>query len=338
MTGGALMKAAFFAGSGRVEVREVPRPEPGPGEVLLRVRRSALCGSDLKAYRARHPRDRIAGHETVGEVVAVNGVSEVATGERVAAQIFSGCGRCFHCVSGDPENCAEYRAHVGGHAEYFALPAECCRPLPDGISWEEGVLLGGDTIGTPYQALTRLGVNAADTAAVFGCGPVGLGAVAVLHFFGARTFAVEPIGYRRQLACKIGAEVAIDPTIEDPVARISDLSAGRGVDVAIDCSAAAATVGMALDCVAKRGRVALVGEKDEAIIRPSSQIIHKELTIVGSLSCSRPDYFRILDLHRRGLDVSRLITHRFALGEVDRAYALFASGQSGKVVIVQGDG
>jgi propanol-preferring alcohol dehydrogenase len=303
--------------------------------VLLRVRCSALCGSDFKGYRAERPSDRIAGHETVGEVVAVNGLTDVATGERVVAQIFSGCGRCFHCASGDPENCADYRAHVGGHAEYFALPSGCCRPLPDDVSWEDGLLLGGDTIGVPNQALARLGVNARDTAVVFGCGPLGLGAVAVLRFFGARTVAVEPIEYRRRLACEIGAEVSIDPAAGDLLARIRDLTNGRGADLAVDCSPVAETVGLALDSVAKKGRVALVGEKEEAVVRPSAQIIHKELTIVGSLSCSRPDYFRILDLRRRGLDVSRIITHRFPFQEIDRAYDLFASGQSGKVVLYQ---
>jgi len=329
------MKAAFFAGQGRVEVREVPRPEPGPGEVLLRVRASGLCGSELHAYRGQRSSEDIPGHEMVGEVVAVNGARGVTIGERVAVQIMSGCGRCLHCLAGDPEHCAEGGLHTGGYAEYVALPAECCLPLPQEITWGEGVLLGGDTIGTPYHALYRLGLNAADTAAVFGCGPVGLGAVTLLRFFGARAFTVEPIAYRRELACQLGPEVGIDPTAEDTVARIKGLTEGRGVDVALDCSGVAATTGMALDSAAIHGRVAFIGEKQEAAIRPSPQFIRKELTAIGSWYFTGADYFRILGLYKRGLHASGLITHRFPLEEADRAFAIFASGQSGKVLIAQ---
>ena len=328
------MKTAFFAGQSRVELRECPQPEPGPGEVLLRVRISALCGSELEAYRAQDPSEEIPGHETVGEVVAVNGAKGVRVGQRMAIQIFSGCGVCFYCLSGIPEHCAEMRANEGSHTEYMTVPAECCRRLPDEISWEEGVLLGGDTIGTPYRALNRLGLSAADTAAVFGCGPVGLGAVTLLSFFGARAFVVEPIAYRRELALQLGAEAAVDPTTEDPVARIKELTDSRGVDVALDCAGRAATTGMALDSVAKLGRVALIGEKPEATIRPSPQFILKEPTVIGSWYFTTSDYFRILELYRRGLSVSGLITHRLPLEEVDRAFATFASGQSGKVVII----
>lgn len=332
------MKAAFFAGQGRVDVRHVPRPEPEPGEVLLRVRASALCGSELHAYRDQRGSEDIPGHEIVGEVAAADDARGITIGDRVAVQIMSGCGKCLHCMAGDPEHCIELQLHTGGHAEYVALPAACCLPLPPKITWEEGVLLGGDTIGTPYHALTRLNLSASDTAAVFGCGPVGLGALALLRFFGARAFAVEPIGYRRELSCQLGAEVAIDPTVEDAVARINELTQGRGVDVALDCSGAAATTGMALDSAGIHGRVAFIGEKGEATIRPSPQFIRKELTVVGSWYFTGADYFRILGLYERGLDLSGLITHCFPLEQADQAFATFASGQSGKVLIVQESG
>jgi threonine dehydrogenase-like Zn-dependent dehydrogenase len=329
------MQAAFFAGQGRVEVRQVPQPEPAPGEVLLRVRASALCGSELGAYRGPGSGGEIPGHEMAGEVVALNGVAGIAVGERMAVQVMSGCGRCLHCLAGAPEHCAERQLHTGGHAEYVALPAQCCLPLPTEIAWDEGVLLGGDTIGTPFHALHRLGVSAADTVAVFGCGPVGLGAVTLLHFLGARTFAVEPVATRRDLACQLGAEVAVDPTAGDGVDRIRGLTGGRGVDVALDCSGVPATTGMALDSAAIGGRVAFIGEKAEATIRPSAQFIRKELAVIGSWYFTGADYFRILALAERGLDVSGLITHRFSLEEADQAFATFASGRSGKVLLVQ---
>ena len=332
-----VMNAAFFAGGGTVQLRRIPCPEPGPGEVLLQVRTSALCGSELHAYRAETSSSRIPGHEMVGEVVEVNEAAHVRVGQRVAVQVLSGCGLCIHCLSGAPEHCSEARVHTGGHAEYVALPATCCLPLPDDLPWEEGVLLGGDTIGTPYHALSRLRVSASDTAAVFGCGPVGLGAVALLCFFGARVLAVEPVSYRRSLACQLGADEAIDPVNVDAVARIEELTDGQGVSIAMDCSGVPITTQLALDSAAIHGRVALIGEKPVATIRPSDQFIRKELTVIGSWYFTTPDYFRVLDLRKRGLDVAGLITHRFALADADRAFATFASGESGKVVIVQGD-
>ena len=227
------------------------------------------------------------------------------------------------------------RFHGGTHAEYMAVPAMCCRPVPADISPDIAVLLGGDAIGTPYHALSRLGISAADTAAVFGCGPIGLGCIAVLRFFGARILAVEPVAYRRELACKLGAEIALDPAAEDSVARIRELTGGRGASVTLDCSPEAETVTMALESAAIHARVALIGEKPAASIRPSPQFIRKELTVYGSWYFTGPDYFRILDLYRRGLDLSGLVTHHFPLAEADRAFAKFATRQSGKVLLVQ---
>ncbi|MHB0856506.1 MAG: zinc-binding dehydrogenase [Anaerolineae bacterium] len=328
------MQAVFFTGQEHVSLREVPIPQPGIGQVLLKVRASALCGSELPSYRGSGS-SQIAGHEVVGEVLEAEGTRGVCTGQRVAVQVMAGCGVCSFCLAGDDRLCHESHFYGGTHTEYMAVSERCCRPLPEGVSWGDGVLLGGDVIGTPFRALNRLGVSAADTVAVFGCGPIGLGAIALLHFWGARTIAVETVAYRRELACRLGAEVALDPTTGDAVAAIKDLTAGRGVGVALDCSGAAATTAMALDSAGTQARVALVGEKPEAMIRPSPQVIHKELTVIGSFYFSGPDYWRILDLHARGLSLQGLVTHRFRLDQAAEAFTTFASGQSGKVLLVQ---
>jgi threonine dehydrogenase-like Zn-dependent dehydrogenase len=181
------MKAVFYAGHGRIEVREVPTPTVGPGDVLIRIRASVICGSELHDYRGDHGGKGPAGHEGVGEVVAAPATSGLAAGQLVAVQVLSGCGNCERCLAGDPEHCTKMRFHGGTHAEFMAVPAMCCRPVPADIPPDIAVLLGGDAIGTPYHALSRLGISAADTAAVFGCGPIGLGCIAVLRFFGART-------------------------------------------------------------------------------------------------------------------------------------------------------
>jgi propanol-preferring alcohol dehydrogenase len=155
----------------------------------------------------------------------------------------------------------------------------------------------------------------------------------LLRFFGAAIIAVEPVAYRRELACRLGAELALDPEAGDAVARVRELTGGRGASVILDCSGEAATTEMALESAAIHGRVALIGEKPEASVRPSPQFIRKELTVVGSWYFTGPDYFRILDLYRRGLSLAGVVTHRFPSEEVDRAFATFASRQSGKVLL-----
>jgi threonine dehydrogenase-like Zn-dependent dehydrogenase len=159
---------------------------------------------------------------------------------------------------------------------------ECC--------WAETPL------GPSYHALDRLGVSASDVLAVFGCGPIGLGAVTLLRFLASRTIAVDPIRFRRQLAKRLGADQAIDPGSENPIARISYLTARKGVEVALECSGATATTELALDSVTVRGCVAFLGEKEESTIHPSSQFIRKEHTAFDSWCFTGADFYDVLDL------------------------------------------
>ena len=153
------MKAVFYAGNSRIELREVPIPTPGLGDVLIRIRASVICGSELHDYHSEHGGKGIAGHEGVGEVVSAPATSGLAEGQLVAVQVLSGCGNCERCLAGDPEHCTKMRFHGGTHAEFMAVPAMCCRPVPADIPPDIAVLLGGDAIGTPYHALSRLGIE-----------------------------------------------------------------------------------------------------------------------------------------------------------------------------------
>jgi threonine dehydrogenase-like Zn-dependent dehydrogenase len=271
----------------------------------------------------------------VGEVIGANQTRHVKVGDRVALQIMTGCGRCYHCLRGDYEHCAQMGYLIGGHAELIAAPEMCCLPLPDDVNWERGVLLGGDTIGTTYRSLKRLGVTGFDTVAVLGCGPIGLGMLAVLRLLGARALATDISAYRRGLAQKLGAVAVIDPAAGDAVRAIRDLTGGQGVDVALDCSHSQDTLTAALECVRKFGKVGFVGEKGDSVIHPSNHFLRKEITAVGSWYYNPSDYWEILDLYRRGLVVDDLVTHRFPLREANAAFAVFASGESGKVLLVR---
>jgi threonine dehydrogenase-like Zn-dependent dehydrogenase len=330
------MLGVVLAGDSRAEVKEFADPEPKAGEVVVRLTASAICGSEMHSYRGtKGSRGTISGHEMVGEVVEANQVRHLKVGDRVALQIMIGCGRCYYCLRGDYEHCAKMAYLMGGHAEMIAAPEICCMPLPDDVDWERGVLLGGDTIGTTYRTLKRLGANAFDTVAVLGCGPIGLGMLAVLRFLGARAIAADVSPYRRDLATKLGADSVIDPNAGNAAQMILDLTDGAGADIALDCSPTQATLTAALDCVRKFGKVGFVGEKGDSVIHPSNHFIRKEITAVGSWYYSPSDYYEILGLHRRGLKVDDLVTHRFPLAQANEAFATFASGESGKVLLVR---
>lgn len=332
------MLGVVFTGNEKVEVREFPEPEAKPGEALIRVRASALCGTELPMYRSPEgSRGAIPGHEMAGDVVAVNETRTIRVGDRVSVHIMVGCGRCHFCLRGDTKHCLNIGFILGGHAEYVAAPEACCIPLPEDLDCEHGVLVVGDLVGTPYRAITRVCVSALDTVAVCGCGPIGLGVLNILHFLGARTIASEVVPYRRVLAEKVGPARVIDPTQESIAEAARSITGGLGADIAFDCSARQETLSDALESVRSQGKVAVMGEKGECLITPGRQIMYREITVIGSLYFDRSDVPGMLDLYRRGLPVDPLVTHRFPIHQAPEAFATFASGQSGKVLIVHSD-
>ena len=326
------MRSVVFEGNARVAVREMPVPEAGPGQVLVEVAASAICGSEMKSYRGPKPLGSNPGHEIVGTVVDNPGGQGPRLGDRVAVNIITGCGRCTTCRSGDRRFCAEQGYVFGGHADYVLAPDVCCMPLPDDLPVAEGVLLGGDTLGVGYHALSKVAPAPHDTVVVVGCGPVGLGFVRLLGFWGVRTIAVEPSAYRRDLAGRVGAAETIDPGAVDALEAVAELTGGRGADIGVDASGSHGGVNLALDATRDRGRFIFAGAGHEATINPWKQFLEKELTAYGVWYFVDADYYGLLDLYRNGLDVRPLITHRFPLAAAPEAYDLFARGETGKVI------
>ena len=295
---------------------------------------------ELHAYSSNEERKGISGHEVAGQVVEVGeGVSEIRAEDRVALYAVASCGKCEFCRRGEWASCKETREFIsgqhiqGGHAEYLAVPERICFPLPDDLSFEQGALLG-DGVGTPYHAIKRLAINGTHTVALFGLGPVGLGALLILKMLNCKIIAVEISEYRQELAKSLGADVVIDPSQQDPVDAIKECTEGEGADVAVDCAGKEITENQALDCVKKAGKVAFVGENRSATIKPSAQLIRKELTVIGSWYYNAGEYEELIALIRRGLSPEKMITHRFSLEEAQKAFSTFASGESGKVVLV----
>ncbi|TKJ47753.1 alcohol dehydrogenase [Candidatus Aerophobetes bacterium Ae_b3a] len=332
------MRAVKLVGNARVEVVDVSKPKVKRGWVVVKVGASAICGSDLHAYFAPEGDSFTPGHEVAGEVAEVGEqVARIKPGDRVAINNMVSCGICKFCQQGDWIFCNDVQVIGGdidgGDAEYVAIPERNCFPLPNDLSFGEGALLG-DAVGTPYRAIKALGANGAHIVAVFGLGPVGLGALLILKFLNCEVLAVEVSSYRQKMAKKLGADMVVDPNEKNPVDALKKYTRGEGVDIAIDCAGKDITENQALDCVKKRGKVAFVGENKTAHIRPSDQFIRKELTVIGSWYFNAGEHEELIRLVRRGVKTEEIITHRFSLEKAQEAFSTFVSGESGKVIFV----
>lgn len=341
------MKAVLFPGDRQVEVVERPAPRVGPGEALVRTRASAICRSDMSLYygtpivggAATSTGQIVPGHEPAGEVVAVgDGVTSVAPGDRVAIYLGIGEGSCEYCRSGYLFLCPDWKCIGfdvdGGDADYIVVPAGNCLPLPESISFETGAVMT-DMIGTQFDAQRRLGVSGVDTVAVFGIGPMGGAGILIAKARGARVIAVDILESRLEQARLLGADETINSKTEDPVARVRELTDGRGVDAAIDCSGSPAGQNAALDGVAKFGRVAFVGESRKTEINPSDQLIRKLATVIGAWYFpiwEWPDITRFVVEHN--IPVDALITHRFPLEDAAEAFRMFDQRLTEKAVFV----
>ena len=328
------MKAALYAGNRTIRIAELPRPTPEPGHVLRRVMASGLCGSELPGFRGQAARDAPAGHEMAGVVAEAADGSRLCVGDRVAVQVIHGCGKCLHCLRGNATLCRERKGAGGSEAELVAVPEFCCLPLPDDMGFDAGVLLAGDALGVASKLLNRMGINGADTVAIYGAGPIGLGMTAVAAFLGGRCIAIEPHAYRRRLAEQLGAAASLDPTADDADATLRALAGGDGPSVAIVCVGHTdAPLNAALRAVAGGGKVGVVGEMPSATIPISDTLIRKSLTLYGSWYTNWIEYYELLDRYRQGLPADKIITHTFPLDQAQQAYELFDSGQSGKVLL-----
>ncbi len=336
------MKAVYFTGDRQVEVAQAPDPTPGPGEVVLQIKASGMCGSDLHTLRApagSRPR-LIAGHEPCGIVAEIGpGVSETVArvGQRIMDHHYSGCGVCVHCREGWTQLCDEGSTVYGNtghgaHAEYMLVPAYTCIPLPDELSFSAGAAISCGT-GTAYGGLMRLELSGRDTLAIFGQGPVGLSATQLAVAMGARVIALDLAADRRQRALDFGAFSTIDPSSDDPVEAIRELSHGRGADCVLDCTSSAQARRQGVQAAKIWGRVCFVGIGGDVTLDVANEIIKKQLTIVGSWTFSQNGQAECARFCvDRGIDVDALFTHRWALEQAPEAYVLFDTQTTGKGV------
>jgi threonine dehydrogenase-like Zn-dependent dehydrogenase len=327
------MKSLRFMGNSQTEVVDIPVPKPKADEVLLRIRVSALCGSEMGSWRGPNASAGNGGHEYAGEVVDANGTC-LAEGDRVGVHVVIGCGKCVQCKTGNEIFCANKGFVGNAHAEYVAVPARACLKLPDNIDWDTGVLIAGDSMGVGYHLTRRVGVQAADTVAVFGMGPIGLGALLVWSFLGARVIGVDMSEYRRKLAEKIGAWKTVNAD-KKTVERLRKLTGGAGPDTCLECTGKPDPVATAFEAVRNGGKLGIVGEQGQACFNPSRDLIHKEVNVYGAWYFRLHEFPGMVELCNRGLKPKKMVTHRFPLEEAQKGYELMAAGKTGKVLFVQ---
>jgi threonine dehydrogenase-like Zn-dependent dehydrogenase len=347
------MHGIVFPGERAIELRQFADPTPGPGEVVVEMKASGMCGSDLHQYRRPkggvsvsglpvNPDPVIAGHEPCGIVAALGaGVNEkqARIGQRVMVHHYRGCGVCNHCRSGWSQLCqrepiAVYgnNAH-GGHTRWLKVPAFTLVPLADTLSFATGAAIACGT-GTAYGALRRMKLSGHDTIAIFGQGPVGLSATQLASAMGARVIAVDPSAERLGRASEFGADTVVNPGSNDPVRAIKDLTQG-GADLTLDTSGAEAGRLAAVKCARVWGTVCFVGERGSVTLDVSSDLLRKQLTLIASWTFSSIGQAECADfVARRRIDVDRLFTHRWALDQAEEAYRLFDRQSAGKGVFL----
>src|SRR5262247_2984357 len=348
------MKGVVFLGDRKLELREFADPTPGPREVVIEIKASGMCGSDLHVYRAtfkpgdtqsgfkRGAEPVIAGHEPCGVVVAVgSGVApnEARIGQRVMDHHYKGCGGCKHCRSGWTQMCLEGAVVFGasgngGHAKYMLAPVSTLVALPDALSFETGAAISCGT-GTAYGALKRVNLQGGETIAIFGQGPVGLSATQFAVAMGARVIAIDISPDRRKLAQAFGAHEVIDPKAGDVVAAIRDLTHGEGAHKTLDASSAPDARAAAVRAVRSWGTACFVGERGQVTLDVSPDLLRRQVTLVGSWTFSKQGQAECAEfIADRKVGVERLFTHRWRLEQAEEAYRLFDTQTTGKAVIL----
>lgn len=343
------MKGVYLPGGRQVDIRDLADPTPGPGQVVVAMRASTICGSDLRAIYREHLGtgaeaycDVVAGHEPCGEIVAAGpGCRRFGVGDRVAIYHIAGCGLCRDCRAGymisctSPQRAAYGWQRDGGHADYLLAEESTCVRLPEALSWLDGACVACG-FGTAYEAVRRAGVSGRDAVLVVGLGPVGLAAGALAKALGATTVVgADPVPSRRELALSLGSvDVAVAADEEAPAA-VREHTGGHGCEVSVDCSGSAAGRALALAGARRWGRCVLVGEGGRLEIDVSPTLIHRQLTVLGSWVTSLGHMEELVELLVRwDLHPDRTVTDRFPLGEAATAYATADSGAGGKVALV----
>lgn len=344
------MKAALFTEPGKLSIIEVPKPNVGSKEILIRVKTCATCGTDAKIFRHGHPRlkpPQIIGHEISGEVVEVGSqIDGFRLGDRVQVIAAIPCGECWLCESNRMTICENQLSmgyqFAGGFAEYMVIPWEVIRVdgvnlIPDNVSFDEAAVT--EPLACVLNSQEIVGVTKGDTVLVMGAGPIGCLHVRLARALGAeRVFLADVNGDRLALSSeKVKPDASINMEKENLAEKVKTLTNGRGPSVVITAAPSGAAQELAISIVSPGGRVSFFGglPKDKPLINCDSNIVHyKEVTLFGANGSSPRQNLEALKMISEGkVSVADLITHKVALDQVLDAIEAVMSGTAIKVVV-----
>jgi len=339
----AVMKMGPAPGA---ELREVDVPEPGPRDLLVKVKAAAICGTDIHINewtdyaQARVKPPMIFGHEYCGEVVATGDqVRRAKVGDLVAAETHIPCEQCAQCMTGNMHIC-EHMAIIGVHtdgafSDYALLPESCAWVLPSDSDPGLGAVLEPMGVGVHGVLVDHVDAR---SVAIFGCGPIGLFAVGTALTAGAsQVLALEIAPYRLELARQLFPDAVVLNPLEENVERIvRERTEGRGMDVSVELSGSAVATRQCFQILRKGGRVSLVGLGGDVTLNPTADIIYREAQVYGVTGrVMWETWYQIMDIIASGrFDPTDVITHRFPLEEYAQALELAKSGQAGKILLL----
>jgi len=326
-----------------LDLRDVPMPVVGINDVLIRVHKTGICGTDLHidawdpwAARTIQP-PLVVGHEFVGDIVEVGAnVSGFKPGDLVSGEGHVVCGKCRHCLAGQRHLCVDTVGlgvgRDGAFAEYVALPMTNIWHHAPGI--DEDVAAIFDPFGNAVHTGLAFPVLGEDVL-VSGAGPIGLMATAVVRHAGARHIVVsEPNAFRRELAMRMGATIAVDPLERDLHAVQAELGMVEGFDIALEMSGVEAALRSAIENMAHGGRIAILGIPTDEISLDVNTIVFNQLTLRGIYGREMYEtWYQMTVMLQSGLDISPAITHRFGFRDFEAAFDAARSGDSGKVIM-----
>jgi (R,R)-butanediol dehydrogenase/meso-butanediol dehydrogenase/diacetyl reductase len=310
------MRAAVYHGRGDVRLESVPEPEPGPGDVKLRVLYNGICGSDLHEIydgpittrTTPHPltgvkNPVILGHELSGEVVACGeGVLDLEVGDLVAVEPLETCGQCRWCKAGQYNHCPlvafhGYNRNGGGLAEYTVVRRSMAHRLPRGMSAMQGALI--EPLAVAWHTANRCRIEAGQWAAIHGAGPIGIGVYFALRERGVKVIVVDPSPLRRAVLARLGADEVLDPTDGDPIAAIRDLTQGLGAHASVDAAGAPASFNAMLHGTRVDGTAVVVAIHHHPVVIPPFDLLMPEINITG-VAMSVNAFPSVIDAMARG--------------------------------------
>ena len=346
------MKVGAFYDAYDIRCEEWPIPKIGPGEILVKMRVSGICGSDLRPeyvptkIKERGHKPVVIGHEVSGEVVKVGkGVKKFQEGDRVVPHHHVGCLSCWYCKHGAYTLCRDFypiNFDPGGFSEYFRVPKRLVEKdtylVPENVSFEEAAQV--EPTACIIRGIRKTPLTPGDAVAVVGCGPMGLTHIKLLTTFGAgEIIATDLSDFRLKAAERFGATVTINPRVEDPVEKAKEMTDGRGVDIAFTTTTSAEANEQAIKMLRPSGTLFLYAggvDPDFKLTLDEIYQICREITITSTYSASHLETEMALELMRsKRLRLGDLVTHRFNLEKIADAFKIARERKNSlKTVIV----